>query len=102
MIADSRILTDPSLGRRVYVIGLNDAFTEDGYRKVQITLYNRTRRMASFTYRVEWFDKEGMLIKSPMSNRTAYQIEGGQQLSIPVVATSPNAVDFRCTILESK
>ena len=49
MVADQRILTDPSLSRSVYIVGVNEAYTEDGYRKVQVQLYNRTRRVKSFT-----------------------------------------------------
>lgn len=101
MVADQRILTDPSLGRNVYVIGVNEALTEGGYKKVQIQIYNRTRSAKSFTYKVEWYDMDGMLISSPSDNRTPMTIEGGQKRSIPVVATSPKAVDFRFTFLES-
>lgn len=101
MVMDQRILTDPSLSRSVYIVGVNEAYTEDGYRKVQVQLYNRTRRMKAFTYRVEWYDKDGMLIGSPLDHRTPTQIEGGQRKSIPILATSPKAVDFRFTFMES-
>lgn len=101
MVSDQRILTDPSLGRNVYVIGVNEAWTENGYKKVQVQIYNRTRSAKTFTYRVEWYDKDGMLISSPSDNRTPRTIEGGQKMSIPALATSPKAVDFRFTFLES-
>lgn len=101
MIADKRIITDPSLSRKVYVVGINESVTEAGYKKIQVELYNRTRSMKAFTYRVEWFDHEGMIISSPLDNRTPTQIEGGQKRNIAVLATSPKAVDFRFTFLES-
>jgi len=101
MIADKRIITDPSLSRKVYVVGVNESVTEAGYKKIQVELYNRTRSMKAFTYRVEWFDHEGMIISSPLDNRTPTQIEGGQKRNIAVLATSPKAVDFRFTFLES-
>lgn len=101
MVIDKRILTDPSLSRSVYIVGVNEAYTDDGYRKVQVQLYNRTRKMKAFTYRVEWYDKDGMMIGSPMDHRTPTQIEGGQKKSIPILSTSPKAVDFRFTFLES-
>lgn len=101
MVADKRIITDPSLSRNVYVVGVNESFTEAGYKKVQIQIYNRTRSMKAFTYRVEWFDQDGMIITSSLDNRTPIQIEGGQKRNIAVLATSPKAVDFRFTFLES-
>ena len=101
MVSDQRILTDPSLGRNVYVIGVNEAWTANGYKKVQIQVYNRTRSAKSFTYKVEWFDADGMLITSASDHRTPMTIEGGQKRSIAVLATSPKAVDFRFTFLES-
>lgn len=101
MVADKRIITDPSLSRAVYVIGVNESFTEAGYKKVQIQIYNRTRSVKAFTYRVEWFDQEGMIIASSLDNRTPVQVEGGQKRNIAILATSPKAVDFRFTFLES-
>ena len=82
-------------------MGINDAYTDAGYKKIQIQFYNKTRRAKSFTYRVEWFDAEGMNIGSPMEHRTPTSIEGGQIKTIVIVATSPKAVDFRVSLLES-
>lgn len=101
MVSDKRILTDPSLGRNVYVVGVNEAYTESGFKKVQVRIYNHTRSMKQFTYRVEWFDQDGMVIGSPMEHRTPTQIEGGQVKNIAAIATSKKAVDFRFSFLES-
>ncbi len=101
MVADKRILTDPSLSRHVYVIGVNEAYTDAGFKKVQIQVYNQTRSIKAFTYQVEWFDKDGMIINSPSATRTPIHIDGGQKRNIAVLATSPKAVDFRFTFLES-
>ena len=101
MVSDKRVLTDPNLNRNVYVVGINDAYTDAGYKKIQIQFYNKTRRAKSFTYRVEWFDAEGMNVGSPMEHRTPTRIEGGQIKTIVIVATSPKAVDFRVSLLES-
>jgi len=101
MVSDKRIITDPSLSRRVYVIGVNEAVTANGYKKVQVEVYNKTRRARRFTYKVEWFDADGMIITSASDNRTPITIEGGQKRSVAVLATSPKAVDFRFTLLES-
>ena len=100
MVSDSRILTDPSLGRNVYVVGVNDAYTASGFKKVQIQVYNRTRSRKMFTYRIEWFDQEGMQIPSATDTRKPMSIEGGERKSIVETATSPKAADFRFSFLE--
>ena len=65
MISDRRILTDASLNRKVWIVGLNEALTDTGLLKVQVEVFNRTRSIQRFSYRFEWFDANGMLVRSP-------------------------------------
>ena len=99
-INDKRVVTDPSLGRRVQVLGVNVATGPGGFLKIQIEVQNTTRRPHAFTYRVEWFDENGIIVNTPMGVATPRTLEGRETASI--VATAPNdrAKDFRIKFLE--
>lgn len=100
MIADKRVTTDASLGRHVAVLGVNTADTPAGYLKVQVQIQNTTRSMQSFTYRVEWFDENGMVISLPTNVSIPKTLEGKETSEIVVIAPTERAKDFRIKFLE--
>ncbi|MCB1125400.1 MAG: hypothetical protein KDM81_02815, partial [Verrucomicrobiae bacterium] len=65
MISDKRVLKDQSLNKAVNIVGLNVGTGPEGFLKVQVEVENRTRSLKSFTYTVEWFDENGILIELP-------------------------------------
>lgn len=99
MVNDKRVLTDASLGRKVYVMSVNEAMTPGGLLRVQVELYNRTRSFQKFNYRFEWFDANGMQVGAN-AGMTAAQIEGGESKLISNVAPSPTCEDFRLKLIE--
>lgn len=101
MVADKRVLTDASLSRHVNLIGVNSATGPGGFLKIQIELQNITRSAQTFTYRIEWFDENGMLLTLPAANATPRTIEGKEVMDIVAVAPTPRAKDFRIKFLES-
>jgi uncharacterized protein YcfL len=101
MLADKRVITDSTLNRHVNILGVNTATGPGGFLKIQVELQNRTTRVQSFTYRVEWFDENGMIIDLPTANATPRTIEGKETLSITATAPTDRAKDFRIKFLES-
>jgi len=102
MISDRRILTDASLNRKVWIVGLNEALTDSGLLKVQVEVFNRTRSIQRFSYRFEWFDANGMLVRSPTIGAVPCQIEGGESLFLSSLAPRIDSTDFRIKFIESK
>lgn len=102
MLSDKRLITDTRLHNRVQPIGINTATGPGGFLKIQIELQNTTGRAHSFTYRIEWFDENGMLIQSPTGAAIPRTIEGGETISVTATAPTDRAKDFRIKLLEPK
>jgi uncharacterized protein YcfL len=100
MISDERVLADQSLNDSVRFIGINTATGAEGFLKIQVQAENTTRTARSFTYRVEWFDENGMIIDQPTTAARPRTIEAGEVLVITATAPTPSAKDFRIKFLE--
>ncbi len=100
MLADLRVQTDPSLRKAVRVMGVNTATDAGGHLKVQVEIQNTTRSPKRFTWRVQWFDQNGMLLQSPSAVAVPRQLEGRETAYITATAPTPQAKDFRIVFLE--
>lgn len=100
MLSDQRVLTDQTLNNKVRIIGLNTWTGPQGFLKIQASVQNRTRKVASFTYRVEWFDENGIIIETPSSPATPRSIEARQTVYVTATAPTTRARDFRISFLE--
>ena len=69
----------------------NDA----GFLEVHINGYNRSYQTKRFRYKVEWLDKNGLLIQSRTSVWLPTSAMGKSPFSLKAVASSPEAVNFR-------
>ena len=100
-IADKRIITDATLNRKVSIVGLNEGMTNGGFLRIQIEVLNMKNSMQEFSYNVEWFDMNGMLMSSPSIVWISKQIEGRETLTITAVAPKATAKDFRIKLIEN-
>ncbi|MCF6157306.1 MAG: DUF1425 domain-containing protein [wastewater metagenome] len=100
IIADKRIITDSGLHRKVSIVGLNEGTTHGGFLQIQVEVLNQKNSMQAFSYSIEWFDLNGMLIHTPTSVWIPRQIEGGETLAITAVAPTTTAKDFRVKFIE--
>ena len=101
MVSDQRVITSPSLNRRVAIVGINSAMTSGGLLKVQVELENHTRSLQRFLYRFEWFDANGMQVNNILSASVPEQIEGKESKFIFSIAPSPACRDFRVKFIEA-
>lgn len=101
MIADKRVITDATLNRKVSIVGLNENTTSGGFLQVQIELLNQKNSLQEFSYNFEWFDMNGMIIRTPTSVWTPRHIEGRETLTITAVAPTTTAKDFRVKFIEN-
>ena len=100
IIDDKRINTDDTLRQRAAVIKLNEATVAHGLLKVQVEVQNRTNARQLINYRFDWIDASGMQIETPMSNWKAVSLAGQESKLISAVSPTPDAVDFRLSLLE--
>lgn len=101
VITDKRVITDETLANSVSIIGVNDATTLGGFLQIQVEVLNESHSMQEFSYRIEWFDMNGMAINTPSSVWIPRQIEGKESLSITAVAPTTTAKDFRVKFMEN-
>jgi uncharacterized protein YcfL len=100
MLSDKRVVNDTSLNRHVSIIGVNTATGQEGFLKIQVEVQNTTSSRQAFTYRIEWFDENGMIIGLPTAAAIPRSIEGKETLSITATAPTDRAKDFRIKFLE--
>ena len=100
MLSDKRVITDSTLNRRVRILGVNQAISPAGFLKIQVDLLNTTSRPQSFSYRVEWFDENAMIIELPTKTAIPRTLDGKETISITATAPTPRAKDFRIKFLE--
>jgi len=101
MMSDKRVTTDASLNRRVAILGVNTADTPAGFLRIQVQIQNTTRSVQAFTYRIEWFDENGMAISLPTNVSMPKTLEGKETSEIVVIAPTQRAKDFRIKFLET-
>ena len=100
MVSDKRIITDSSLAKKVYVVGVNDAKTPGGLLQVQLEVVNQTSSRQRFTYHVQWFDAAGMQLSSTTAAILPCVIEGKETRYLSAVAPHPACKDFRVQFME--
>ena len=66
-----------------------------GLLELHVNGFNRSYETKRFQYRVEWLDKDGLLIPTKTSVWLRTSAMGKSPLSFKVVAPTPEAVDFR-------
>ncbi len=100
MLSDKCVFNDRSLAKAVRVLGINTATDHGGFLKIQIEVQNTTRSRKAFTYRIEWFDEQGILISLPTTVATPRSLEGRELADITATAPTVKAKDFRIQFLE--
>jgi uncharacterized protein YcfL len=101
MVSDSRVITDGSLNKKVWIVGVNQTMTPGGLLKVQIELLNKARSYQAFNYRFEWFDANGMQMNSLSTPVIGSTIEGKESKFISAVAPTAACKDFRLKLVEN-
>jgi uncharacterized protein YcfL len=102
MVTDKRVLTDASLAKRVYIVGVAEAPTPGGVLQIQVEVWNRTRSAQRFNYWFEWFDSNGMQVNPTSTAKIPCLIEGGETRLLSSVAPTPLCKDFRVKFIEAK
>jgi uncharacterized protein YcfL len=102
MVTDKRVLTDASLARKVYVIGVAEAPTPGGLLQIQVEVANRTRSAHRFNYWFEWFDSDGMQVNPTATAMIPCTLQAGETRLLSSVAPTPLCKDFRVKFIEAR
>ena len=73
------------------VLGRNDS----GFLELNINGHNRSVNTKRFKYKIEWLDKDGLMIQTKTSTWLPASATGKASFSIKAVAPRKEAVDFR-------
>src|SRR5688572_5443538 len=76
MLPDKRVITDSTLARKVYVVGINEDMTPGGLLQAQVEVWNRTQSQQRFSYTFQWFDAAGMQVNPTSTLLMPCTIEG--------------------------
>jgi uncharacterized protein YcfL len=94
------VITDSSLEDEAQVISVTEGRTPGGLMRIQVEIYNSTRKRQEVNYQIEWFDDQGIIIDSPMTSWKRLSIPGNSSEPVTAVAPSPRAADFRIKLAE--
>jgi len=100
-VNDKRVITDSALNDIAKVNSVYESTVSGNIKRIQVNVQNITVAVKNFNYEFQWYDAQGMAITSPAPLWHSVSIEGGQMLAITETAPSPQAVDWRLSLLES-
>ena len=94
--------TPPPFSQKVLVGAIRDIETNDGYRKVQVSVKNLTGESIRTLYRFRWFDDKGIEVSAPnMDMWHSRLIMGGDEIVLSAVAPEKNCPDVKLLIKEA-
>lgn len=94
VVADKRIVTDHTLGRKISILQVNEGLVSGNLKKIQVLLANNRSRMLNINYSFEWFDVDGMQVSATATAWKSLRLMGEEQKAISAIAPRPTAVDF--------
>jgi len=98
-IEDKRVITNGALNRRVQVVRVNEGTGAGGFLKVQVEVQNTTSARQAFSYRVDWFDENHILISLPTTTAIPRSLEPKETAFLTATAPTEKAKDFRFEFL---
>jgi uncharacterized protein YcfL len=93
------VIIDSALDRTLQLIGVGTMTGADGLLKVQINVKNITDAPKWFSYRIEWFDKDGALLPGASIDDLPWMLLAGETSSIVATAPAVTAKDFEVAFL---
>lgn len=81
------------VGSRIEVVEYNAKKLNDQIL-LQLTVKNSTTRDIQFEYRVEWKDKDGVAIETPLTTWIPFSLSGNEAKALKVMAPGAMAEDF--------
>ena len=87
---------------RILVSAIRDVETNDGYRKVQVSVKNLTGESIKTLYRFRWFDDKGIEVSAPnLDMWHSLIVIGGDEIVLSASAPEKNCPDVKLLIKEA-
>lgn len=93
-VADKRVVTDFTLGRKISVLQVGESVVSGDLKKIQVLLANNRSRELNINYSFEWFDVDGMQVNATATAWKSLRLMGEEQKAVSAIAPKPTAVDF--------
>ena len=87
---------------RISVGAIRDVETNDGYRKVQVSVKNLTSEAIKTLYRFRWYDDKGVEVSAPNQDMWhSLIVIGGDEIVLSASAPMKNCLDVKLLIKEA-
>ncbi len=96
---DTRIIIDSALDRTLRVLGVKSSTGLDGLLKIQVIVRNITDSPRWFSYRIEWFDENGVALPMASADSLPWMLLAGETSSFVATAPAVTAKDFGVAFL---
>ena len=101
VVQDTQDLRDGGLGNKAAILQVRQAEMPNGLLKIEADLQNLTRRTRRIDYRFEWFDLNGMRVRSAQPGWLNTRIGAGEVVTVSAVAPTRRAVDYELKLVEA-
>ena len=98
-INHKNVIADPSLNQKASVPEIVKA-KRGNLLEIMATLQNNTSSEVSIYCKVDWYDSQGIIIRSNNSRWQKYHLKGKETIFVTSLSTSSDAVDFRLKLQE--
>ena len=101
VVQDVQDVRDGGLGDKAAILQVRQAQTPSGLLRIEADLQNLTRRTRRIDYRFEWFDLDGMRVRSAQPGWLNTRIGAGEVVTVSAVAPTGRAVDYELKLVEA-
>ena len=91
------MVIDPALAHAIQIVAIKSTTGPEGYLKIQLNVQNLTDSPKRFSYRIDWFDREGLELPLAASVSLPWMLLSRETSFLAATAPTPAAKDFRVT-----
>ena len=98
-VTDKRVVIAPPLDRAIHIVGIKSTTGAEGFLKIRLDVQNLTDSPQRFTYRIDWFDRDGLDLPMAALTSIPWTLLGHETSFLAATAPTPAARDFCITFL---
>ncbi len=98
-VTDKRVVIDPALDQAIHIVGIKSTTGPEGFLKIQLDVQNLTDSPKQFSYRIDWFDRDGLDLPMAALTSIPWMLLSHETSFLAASAPTPAAKDFRVTFL---
>jgi uncharacterized protein YcfL len=96
-VTDTRVMINPPLDSAIHIVGIKSTAGSEGFLKIQLDVQNLTGSAKQFSYRIDWFDKDGQDLPMAALISIPWTLLPHETSLLAATAPTPAAKDFRVT-----